>query len=104
MFLEYYAFDISRFRSAGNGDVPSTHVKWEVKSGAPYVSSLLCYQGLLYMATENGIVGCIDPANGEIIWKDRFDGVFTASPAAAEGHIDLVNEAGEAFVLEAGKE
>jgi outer membrane protein assembly factor BamB len=91
-------------KTGGSGDVSSTHVVWEVKSGAPYVSSLLYYQGLLYMATENGIVSCIDPANGEIIWKDRFGGVFTASPVAAEGHVYLVNEAGEAFVLEAGRE
>ena len=91
-------------RTGGRGDVSSTHVKWEVKAGAPYVSSLLYYQGLIYMATENGIVSCIDSANGKTIWKARFGGVFTASPVAAEGHIYLVNEAGEAFVLEAGRE
>jgi outer membrane protein assembly factor BamB len=91
-------------KAGGSGDVASTHLKWEVKTGAPYVSSLLYYQGLLYMATENGIVSCIDPASGETIWKDRFGGVFSASPVAAEGHIYLVNEAGEAFVLEAGRE
>ncbi len=91
-------------RTGGSGDVSSTHVIWEVKTGAPYVSSLLYYQGLLYMATENGIVSCIDPANGVTVWKDRLGGVFTASPVAAEGHIYLVNEAGEAFVLEAGRE
>jgi hypothetical protein len=88
----------------GSGDVSSTHVQWVVKGGAPYVSSLLYYQGLLYMATENGIVSCLDPANGETIWKDRLGGVFTASPVAAEGHIYLINEAGEAFVLQAGRE
>ncbi len=91
-------------RIGGDGDVSATHVVWEVKSGAPYVSSLLYYRGLLYMATENGIVSCVDPTNGEIIWKDRLGGVFTASPVAAEGHIYLVNEAGEAFVLQAGRE
>jgi outer membrane protein assembly factor BamB len=91
-------------KTGGSGDVTSTHVKWEVKAGAPYVSSLLYYRDLLYMATENGIVSCIDPANGETIWKDRFGGVFTASPIAAEGHIYLVNEDGNAFVLEAGRE
>ena len=91
-------------KTGGTGDVSATHVKWEVKTGAPYVSSLIYYRGLLYMATENGIVSCIDPENGETIWKDRFGGVFTASPVAAEGHIYMVNEAGETFVLEAGKE
>ncbi len=91
-------------KTGGKGDVTSTHVLWVVKTGAPYVSSLLYYQGSLYMATENGIVSCIDPANGETVWKDRFGGVFSASPVAAEGRIYLINESGEAFVLEAGKE
>jgi outer membrane protein assembly factor BamB len=91
-------------RAGGQGNVSSTHVIWEVKTGAPYVSSLLCYQGLIYMATENGIVSCIDPDTGETVWKERFGGVFSASPVAAEGHIYLVNEAGEAFVLQAGRE
>ncbi len=91
-------------RAGGRGDVSSTRVMWEVKTGAPYVSSLLYYQGLIYMATENGIVSCLDSATGETIWKDRFGGVFTSSPVAAEGHVYLVNEAGETFVLEAGRE
>ncbi len=91
-------------RPGGRGDVTPTHVKWEVKAGAPYVSSLLYYDGLIYMATENGIVSCIDPVDGKTIWKDRFGGVFTASPVAAEGHIYLVNEDGDAFVLGAGRE
>ncbi len=91
-------------RMGGRGDVSSTHVEWEVKAGAPYVSSLLYYQGLIYMATENGIVSCIDSATGKTIWKDRFGGAFTASPVAAEGHIYLVNEDGDAFVLQAGRE
>jgi hypothetical protein len=91
-------------KTGGEGDVTATHVKWEVKTGAPYVSSLLYYRGLIYMATENGIVSCIDSATGETVWKDRFGGVFTASPVAAEGHIYLVNEAGDAFVLNAGRE
>jgi hypothetical protein len=34
-------------------------VVWEVKTGAPYVSSLLYYDGLLYMATETGIASCV---------------------------------------------
>jgi len=27
-------------------------VQWEVQTGAPYVSSMLYYDGLIYMATE----------------------------------------------------
>ena len=100
----YFSSPYLAVKTGGRGDVSATHLQWEVKTGAPYVSSLLYYQGLIYMATENGIVSCIDSATGQTLWKDRFGGVFTASPVAAEGHMYLINEAGDAFVLAAGHE
>jgi len=91
-------------KTGGRGDVSQSHVLWEVKTGAPYVSSLLYYRGLIYMATETGIVSCVDAANGQLLWRERLGGVFSASPVAADGKVYLVNEAGETFVLEAGRE
>lgn len=91
-------------KTGGKGDVSSTHVQWEVKTGAPYVSSLLYYQGLIYMANETGIASCVDAADGKMLWRTRLGSVFSASPVAADGKVYLVNEAGETFVLEAGRE
>lgn len=90
-------------RVGGKGDVSETHLKWRVPTGAPYVSSLLYYQGLIYMASETGIVTCVDAETGETLWKNRFGGVFSASPIAADGKVYLINEEGDAFVLEAGR-
>lgn len=91
-------------RVGGKGDVSKTHLKWRVATGAPYISSLLYYQGLIYMASETGIVTCVDAETGETLWKNRFGGVFSASPVAADGKVYLINEEGDAFVLEAGRE
>ncbi len=91
-------------KPGGKGDVSETHVQWLVKTGGPYVSSLLYYQGLIYMANETGIAACVDAADGKTLWRERFGGVFSASPVAADGKVYLVNEDGEAFVLEAGRE
>lgn len=91
-------------KPGGRGDVSKTHVLWEVKTGAPYVSSLLYYRGLIYMATETGIASCVDATSGQLLWRERLGGVFSASPVAADGKVYLVNEAGETFVLEAGRE
>ena len=91
-------------RVGGEGDVSESHVKWRVATGAPYVSSLLYYQGLLYMATERGIATCLDAESGDTVWRERLDGVFTASPVAADGKVYLTNEDGETFVLAAGRE
>jgi outer membrane protein assembly factor BamB len=90
-------------RPGGRGDVSQSHLVWRIPTGAPYVSSLLYYQGLLYLATEVGVVRCVDPATGETIWTKRIGGNFSASPVGADGKIYLLNEEGETVVLLAGK-
>jgi outer membrane protein assembly factor BamB len=90
-------------KPGGRGDANS-RIAWEQKTGGPYVSSLLYYQGLLYMANERGIVSVVDAKSGETLWKERFGSVYSASPVAAEGRIYLINEDGVAHVLAAGRE
>ena len=88
--------------TGGTGDVNNTHVRWRQPTRAPYVSSLLLYRGLLYMATENGILTITDPDTGDPLARTRLNGVYTASPVAANGHVYLLNEDGETVVLAAG--
>ena len=90
-------------RLGGKGDVTKSHVVWRNPTGAPYVSSLVFYEGLLYMATEMGIVSAIDPATGQTVWRERLGGVFTASPVAGDGKVYLASETGETIVLRAGR-
>jgi outer membrane protein assembly factor BamB len=90
-------------RTGGRGDITATHVEWSVPTGAPYISSVVHYQGLLYMA-EAGIVTCVDARTGERIWQERIGGIFSASPVAGDGKIYFVSETGETVVLAAGRE
>jgi outer membrane protein assembly factor BamB len=90
-------------RTGGRGDVSKTHVAWHVPTGAPYVPSAVHYNGLFYMAGENGIVNAIDAATGERVWQERINGIFTASPVAGDGKVYLVSETGETVVLQAGR-
>ena len=90
-------------RLGGRGDITSSHVEWRVPTGAPYVSSLVLYDGLLYMGGENGIISAIDSASGERVWQERVGGVFTASPIAGDGKVYFVGESGKTVVLKAGR-
>jgi len=90
-------------RPGGRGDVSSSHVVWQVPTGAPYVASLLVYQGLIYMATDNGILTIADAADGSRVWQGRVGGVFSASPVAGDGKVYLLSETGETIVLKAGR-
>ena len=90
-------------RPGGRGDVSDTHVLWRVGTGAPYVSSLVYHDGLVYMVGDVGIVTVTDAETGDRVWQQRIGGVFSASPVAADGKIYLLSEGGETIVLAAGR-
>lgn len=90
-------------KTGGRGDVSKTHVTWHVPTGAPYVPSAVHYNGLFYMAGENGVVNAVDAATGERVWQERIGGIFTASPVAGDGKVYLVSETGETVVMQAGR-
>ena len=90
-------------RLGGRGDVSETHVEWRVPTGAPYISSILFYDSLIYMANGNGIASGIDAKTGARVWQERIGGIFSASPVAGDGKVYLLSETGETVVLRAGR-
>jgi outer membrane protein assembly factor BamB len=88
----------------GRGDIAKTHVVWRQPSGGPYVPSIIHYDGLIYMATDEGIVSAVDAATGARVWRERIPGVYMASPVAGDGKIYFAGETGETLVLEAGRQ
>jgi outer membrane protein assembly factor BamB len=90
-------------RPGGKGDVTATHTVWRVATGAPYVSSLLHYNGVVYMANDVGVLTASDAATGDRLWQERVDGVFSASPVAGGGHVYFVSENGDTVVVKAGR-
>lgn len=90
-------------RPGGKGDVTATHTIWRAATGAPYVSSLLFYDGIIYMANDVGVLTAIESATGERLWQERVDGVFSASPVAGAGHVYFVSENGDTVVVKSGR-
>ena len=90
-------------KPGGRGDVNGTHIVWNVATGAPYVSSLLYYDGLVYMANDVGVLTAVDAATGERAWQERVDGVFSASPVGGGGHVYFVAESGDTVVVRGGR-
>ena len=90
-------------KAGGRGEVSKTHLAWHVPTGAPYVPSLVHYNGLMYMAGENGVVNVVDAATGDRVYQERVGGIFTASPVAGDGKVYLLSETGETVVLQAGR-
>lgn len=90
-------------RPGGEGNVASSHVPWKVATGAPYISSLVYYDGLIYMTGDVGVLTVTDAKTGERVYQERVGGVYTASPVAGDGKVYLASEDGETVVLSAGR-
>jgi len=90
-------------RPGGKGDISKSHVVWKVDTGAPYVSSIVHYDGLIYMMGDVGVATVTDAKTGERVWQERIGGVYSASPVAADGKVYFLSESGETIVLAAGR-
>jgi outer membrane protein assembly factor BamB len=91
-------------RPGGRGDIGATRTVWHVATGAPYVSSLLYYDGVVYMANDVGVLTAVEGTTGTRLWQERVDGVFSASPVAGGGHVYFVSENGDTVVVKAGRQ
>lgn len=72
------------------------------RSAAPYVPTPLAVGGRLYLWGDRGVVTCVDAATGEIRWRGRVGGMFSASPIAVGGTIRNVSSEGEVVTLADG--
>ena len=95
---------ISAVRPTGRGDITDTHVEWTFNRGVGIKSSAIVVDGLIYTASDRGIVSCIELNSGKFVWKERVAREFSATPLHAAGRIYLFPHDGPATVIEAGRE
>ena len=88
----------------GEGDITETNVAWVNRQAAPKTPSMLVVGSEVYMVSDAGIATCADAKTGEVYWKQRLGGNYSASPLYGAGKIYFQSEEGEGTVIEAGKE
>ena len=88
----------------GRGVVTDSNVVWRVERNAPKTPSMVAYDGLLYSVSDDGIVLCVDAATGEIVYRKRLGGGFSASPLLAGGNLYFTSEEGVTTIVKAGRE
>ena len=96
---------IYSIRTGGSGELSAQSLNWKTDRGAPYTTTPIVYDGVLYAITDNGILSAYDPASGTRIYQERVaaGSGFSASPVAAKGRLYLSSEDGDVFVVEAGR-
>lgn len=88
-------------RPGGRGDVTGSHIVWSNSRGVPFVPSTILVGDYFYLVDDKGVGTCLDAHTGEIAWRKRFGGAFTASPVAGDGKIYFCDEAGKTLVIAA---
>jgi len=96
-------------RLGGRGDVTETHVLWKEPRADSRIGSGVISNGLLYTNHRTGIIECAELTTGKVLWKERIQGTGGSSDTwaslfLAEGRIFAMNQDGDTFVLEAGRE
>ncbi len=90
-------------RVDGKGDVTDSHVAWKETRGMPQRCSPLLIDDLLYLVSRDGIATCLEAKTGELVWKKRLEGRYSASPLYAQGLIYLFNEEAKATLIRPGR-
>ncbi len=94
-----YAFD-----AGVEGDISRepTALAWRIPRGGPYTATPVALADYLYSVTDQGILSVYELDTGEMMYRERLAGGFSASPVAADGKIYLASEDGVIYTLAAG--
>ena len=90
-------------KTDGQGDVTSTHVAWSLKTHVGKYSSPILVDGLIYTASDESFISCLDAATGDTVWTERVGGKFAASPIYGDGRLYFVDQQGTTLVLKPGR-
>jgi len=97
---------VMAIRLGAAGDLTeSANVAWKYSKGTAYVPSPILYGDYLYLTTDRGILTCLNPKTGAIVYEGGrvpIPATFTASPVAFDGKILLTSEDGDTFMVKAG--
>ncbi|HVA50815.1 MAG TPA: PQQ-binding-like beta-propeller repeat protein [Pirellulales bacterium] len=86
----------------GTGDITAS-VVWKQQQAMPVRCAPLLIDDLLFMVNEAGILSCLDAATGELVWRHRLGGHYSASPVYADGRIYFSSQDGDLPVIAAAR-
>ena len=90
--------------ASGEGDITTSGAVWSFDGIDRTISTVAIAGGHLYAADYTGLVYCLDPQTGELLWKhDTFSHIW-GSPMAADGKVYIGNESGDLLIFEQGDE
>ena len=77
---------------------------WKMIKGAPKMPSPILVDKQLYVMNDGGILTCVDAVSGDVEWRERVGGEFSASPTYANGLLYFSDREGKTTVVKPGSE
>lgn len=102
--VDYDYPELWAVRPGGRSDVTDSHVQWKISKGMPAMPSLLLIGDLLVMVNDLGVATCVEAKTGEIVWKERIGGNFSASPIYVDDRVYFFDRRTTTTVIEPGRE
>lgn len=59
---------------------------------------------MLFLISDGGIASCLKTATGEVLWRERVEGNYFASPVLVDERACIVSQEGEVRILSITKE
>jgi outer membrane protein assembly factor BamB len=91
-------------RFTGEGDVTTSHIRWQSDRQIPQKPSLVIVGERLYFVSDQGIVRSLKTETGEEVWFKRLAGDYSASPLASGERLYFFNQSGLCTVIRAADE
>jgi outer membrane protein assembly factor BamB len=95
---------IKAFRLGGSDRQGETDFVWEHRRGMPKIPSMLYVEPNLFAVSDDGVATCMEAATGNVLWRERLGGNYSASPVAADGRIYFLADDGLTTVVAASDE
>lgn len=103
IYLTTYSGGIQLFamKPEGTGDL-TKNIVWKQAKGAAKRSSPILVDDKIYMASDDGILTCVNAMDGKALWNKRAGGTWASSPVYAAGKIYFFDIEGTGWVLKPG--
>ena len=96
------AESVRAFRLANaKGEVNESTMAWEQDKNPPKLPSMIFLHPHVFAITEGGMAWCALASTGELLWRERINGTFAASPILNQNRIFITADNGSTTVLSA---
>jgi outer membrane protein assembly factor BamB len=111
LFKDGLAFIVTGFnkrelwavKTDGHGNVTDSAVVWKLKTRVGKYASPILVDGLIYTASDESFITCLEADTGQTVWTERVGGKYAASPIYGDGRLYLFSQEGTALVVKPGR-